>query len=56
MNDYRWKMLWDAQRADLAREAEAARLGADLPRRPAPWRALLITAVLLIGAVAWWIH
>jgi hypothetical protein len=49
-------MLLESHRADLARQAEKARLGAALPSRPVPWRAILVTAVLLIGMIAWLIH
>lgn len=56
MNDYRWKMLWDAQRADLRREAEQAQLAAQLPHRADRWRVMAVVAVVLIGMIALWIH
>jgi hypothetical protein len=48
--------LYESHLKDLAREAEMARLEAQLPRRPVPWRAILITAVALIGMAAWLLH
>jgi hypothetical protein len=51
-------MLYESHLRELEREAENIQLGAQLPGsdRPAPWRALLVTAVLLIGMIAWLIH
>jgi hypothetical protein len=41
---------------ELARQAEQERLWSALPSRPTPWRAILVTAVLVIGMIALWIH
>ena len=49
-------MLYESHLKDLEHEAEMARLEAELPRRPIPWRAILITAVVLVGMAAWLIH
>ncbi len=49
-------LLYESHVRDLNREGEVARLEAELPRRPVPWRAILITAVALIGMAAWLIH
>ena len=50
-------MLYESHLRDLNQEAEEAQIAALLPgRRPAPWRALLVVAVVLIGMIALWIH
>ncbi len=49
-------MLYESHLKDLAHEAEMARFEAGLPRRPVSWRAILITAVVLIGMAAWLVH
>ena len=50
------RMLYESHVRDLDQEAEMVRLGAELPRPSLPWRAILITAVVLIGMTIWLIH
>ncbi len=54
-------MLYQARARDLAREAEAERPELELPSQPpawhpAVWRAVLVCAVVLFGALVWLIH
>ena len=49
-------MLYESHVRELDQEAEMIRLGAELPRPPIPWRAIIITAVVLVGMAAWLVH
>ncbi len=54
-------MSYHARARDLAREAEAERPELELPRQPSPWRlavwrVVLVSAVVLFGALALLVH
>lgn len=57
MENPNWAVaLLNSRRAERNHEIELDQLESQLPSQRTPWRALLFSAVLLIGVVAWLIH